>query len=383
MIMKLQTWKKISVVAGITALSFLTAGCGKKAQFASQSFSATASAGQYTKPKIDILFVQDNSASMITPLATLKPQLDGFLSSMSQSWDLHFTVMPLQSQLSFSSKWIVAQDCSGADVPAVNCIPISNVAAFNNAPTGTNYAWINIFDYATGNLDEGFKNTRLNLSSSSVTTTKFLRADAALAVIVLSNGEDASNMVFPTDFMDRGDGMMVPDFSSTDAVNSYNDFKNYVTTTLKGGTGLTRFYGVVAENNYSNCYGAPTWQGSRYMTMANDLGGNHYELCNGGLNSVLTNIKYQLDSLVEAYRFNYAVVDASHAPVVSSIVVKKNGVTIPQSTTNGWEYVAFKSNQPISYYPQNSNFRSGYMVKLNGTAEYKGTDLIDITYNKQ
>ena len=373
--------KNLSALIAISAISLIVSGCGKKSTFAKQQFSATAVASQYTRPKIDVLVVQDNSASMAVPIQSLKGQLESFLNGMDARWDMHFTVMPLQSQMSFASKWILAQDCS--EISQGNCVPMSQKAAFNNAPANTTYAWINTIDQASGNLDEGFKNTKANLSHSSATTTGFLRPDAALAVIMLTNGEDVSNMVFPNDWMDRGDGVLVPNFNSTNAVNSYNDFKNYVTNTLKGGGALTRFYGVVAQNNYSNCYGGPTWQGSRYMNMANDLGGNHYELCSGGLSSVLANISYQLESLVEAYRFNYAVIDPSSAPVVSSISVKKNGVTIPQSNTNGWSYVGFKSNQPISYYPQPSNFKSGYMVKLNGTAEYKGTDVITVDFQKQ
>ena len=398
--------KNLPVVIAILAISVLATGCGSKEHFAAQQFSATAVAGQYTRPKIDILFVQDNSASMITPLGSLKSQLNSFLTSMSQSWDIHFTVVPLQSRMSLTSKWIVAQDCSTI-TGQNNCLPLSQVSAFNNAPDGTTYAWINVFDTATANTDPGFAMTQANLADPSVTSTGFLRPDAALAVVVLTNGNDASGItqsasiqslqcwsngayhpeMFPQyDYCDRGDGVAIMNPYSQNLANSYNSFKSYITTTLKGGAGLTRFYSVAAENNYSNCYGGPAWQGMRYINMANDLSGSvgaHYDLCSGGLSSVLANIKFQLDSLVEAYRFNYAVIDATNAPVVSSIVVKKNGVVIPASATNGWTYVGFKSNQPISYYPQASNYRSGYMVQLNGTAEYKGTDVITIDFQKQ
>lgn len=361
----------------IAAATVALFGCGK-AQFEKQEFAATAVASQYTKPKIDILIAQDNSPSMTQPVATVKTQLDSFLNGMDSRWDFHFTVVPLQKVYPLASKYIVAQNCS--DIRTQYCIPASNKAAFNNTPSGTEYGWINTIDQGTGNFDEGFKNLKANLQHADMVNTGFLRPDAALAVIVLSNGEDVSNMVYPQDWMDRGDGVMVPNFNSANAVNSFNDFRDTVST-LKGGLGMARFYGVVARNNYSNCYGGPTWQGTRYMNMANALSGNHYELCNGELSTVLSNIKYQLDALVEAYRFNYVVIDGD--PVESSIVVKKNGATVPKSTTNGWSFVGYKSNQPISYYPQLSNFKSGYMIKMNGTAEYSGTDVINVTFQKK
>ncbi len=397
--------KNLPAVLAILAISVLATGCGKQEHFAAQKFSATAVASQYTRPKIDILFVQDNSDSMRTPLASLKSQLNGFLTSMSKSWDIHFTVVPLQSRLSLDSKYIVAQDCSTISSPY--CLNLSQVSSFNNAPAGTTYAWINAFNTATANTDPGFAMTQANLADPSVASTGFLRPDAALAVVMLTNGNDASGItqsasiqslqcwsngayhpeMFPQyDYCDRGDGVAIMNPYSQNLANSYNSFKSYITTTLKGGAGLTRFYSVAAENNYSNCYGGPAWQGMRYIQMANDLSGDvgaHYDLCSGGLSSVLANIKFQLDSLVEAYRFNFAVIDDTSAPVESSIVVTKNGVVIPESSTNGWTYAGFKSNQPISYYPQASNFRSGYMIELHGTAEYKGTDVIHVDFQKQ
>lgn len=382
--MKLRCNGKILPVIAVLALF---AGCGK-ATFKKQDFNAVNVAGQYTQPKIDILVVQDNSSSMATPISSLKSQLDSFLSGMDSRWDIHFTVVPLQSVMSLNGKYIVAQNCS--EITGGSCLTPSQISYFNNA--SSDYGWIRTINNAIGNTDLGFANLQSNLSHSSMTSTGFLRPDAALAVVVVSNGEDVSGISY---YDPDGDGTSEIDYGSSTSLGSFQSYKSFLVN-LKGGPDLLKFYSVVAANNYSSCYGGSAWRGYRYMSMAmkaedmpasnphksiGGVGGAYYDLCAGGLSSVLGSIAGQLNSMIEAYIFNYAVIDSE--PVPSSIVVKKNGVTIPQSATNGWQYVGYMANQYTSYYPQLSNRKTGYFIKLNGTAEYHGNDIITVDFQKK
>lgn len=373
--MKLRGSSKYLPVLAAIAVGILS-GCGKPSKFAKQEFNAVNVAGQYTKPKIDILVVQDNSSSMATPISSLKSQLDSFLSSLDHRWDYHFTVVPLQSVMSLHGKYIVAQNCS--EITGGTCLSASQISYFNNTPSGTDYGWIRTINISAGNTDLGFANIQANLSHSSMTTTGFLRDDAALAVVVVSNGEDVSGVSYHDP---DGDGTPEINYNSSTSQNSFNAYKNFLTN-LKGGTGLLKFYSVVALNNYSNCYGGSTWRGKRYMDMSIALNSAYYELCSSGsLNNVLGNIASQLNSMIQAYIFNYAVIQEE--PIVSSIVVKKNGVTIPQSSVNGWTYEGYRVDAYTSYYPQLSNKKTGYFIRLNGTAEYKGTDVITVDYQRK
>ena len=378
--------RKIPMIAMGLAASLLAVACGK-ATFEKQDIVATNIASQYTKPKIDILFVQDTSSSMSKPangnlsiIEQIKPQLDAFLNGIDSRWDFHFTVVPLHKKLPLTSKWIIAQDCS--TISSQYCLNPSEKSYFNNAPSETEYAWINTEGNAT-NIDQGFTKIKENLSDPAMTSTNFLRADAALAVVVLSNGEDISGMSYPSDYKDRGDGQLIPDWDSANATISFNDFKTYMQS-IKTAAGLAKFYAAVASNNDQNCFGLSAWQGSRYIKMASvsagGIGGAAFNLCDStALASVLTNIRAQLDALIQTFIFNYAILN--DAPIPSTIVVKKNGVIIPESSTNGWSYIGYDTKY-MSYSPSLSNQRTGYFIKMNGSAEYSGADIITIEYQK-
>lgn len=370
--MNLRGWKIV-----VLALPLLAFGCGKSAQFQKQDYSAVAIAGQYTKPKIDILVFQDNSASMVSPMASIKPQLDSFLNNLGSSWDFRFTVLPLQATMSANGKYIVAADCSTVTVGT--CLTPSQASYFNGV--GSDYGWITSYDYNIGSTDLGFQKMQSNIGQTSVSGAGgFLRSDAALAVIVISNGEDVTNVNY---WDPDGDGTSEIYYQGSNSVNSLNTFTSYLST-VKGGSGLLKFYPVVATSTSpgsTTCYGSSAFVGWRYMQAATALGGFSYNLCSGGVSSVFSSIDAQINSLIASIVFNYAVIN--EAPIVSSIVVKKNGVVIPQSSSNGWSYEGYKADSYTSYMPQLGNKKTGYFIRLNGTATYKGTDMITVDYQKQ
>lgn len=369
--MKLRGWKILPVVA----LTLLTA-CGKTSSYSKQSQSAVSVAAQYTKPKIDVVLFQDNSSSMVAPNSTIKGQLNSFLSGLSASWDFRFIVLPLQATPALSSKYIMAKDCTGIPTGSSGfyyCLDSSQASTFINAPG--DYGFINSTNTGTGNTDLGFQTMQSNLNNLSLKS--FARHDAALAVVVVSNGEDVSGISY---YDPDGDGTPQIDYNSATSQNSFNSFKNYMSGMI-GGTGLLRFYSVVANNSYSNCYGGPAWQGYRYMSMSAALNSPYYELCSNGISSALYDIGAQINAMIQSIVFNYAVIDVE--PSVSSIVVKKNGVVIPQGGANGWVYEGYKTNAYTSYLPQLGNAKTGYFIKLNGTAAYKGTEVITVDFEKK
>ncbi len=83
--------------------------------------------------------------------------------------------------------------------------------------------------------------------------------------------------------------------------------------------------------------------------------------------------------------FGYVVIPK--IPKLESVVLKIRGQVIPQSTTNGWSYetVGWQTkNIKVAYngYPDTpAVIQSGYMIKLNGSANYyKSGDSVEIAY---
>ncbi len=373
MLWKWKSWKAVPVVA-LAALTLLSA-CGKK-EFQKLNYTSSAVAGQYIyiKPKLDLVVFQDNSDSMANAMNVIKPQLNNFLSSLSSSWDYRVVVLPLLSQQSLGSKYVVATDCTG--VNAGRCLSPGDVAFFNSQIGDS--SWITSRNTAVGNNDQGFFNMNGNIDS--LNSSSFLRSDAALAMVVISNNDDHTNVSYAT----RPDGSTVGiDYTSATTINSFNYYKNYFLG-LKTSIKLNKFYAVVVGNTSSDqCSGGgAVWTGKRYMDMASALGGATFDLCNGGLSQVLNDIGGQLQVVVQTIIFNYVKI-SDVEPDPNSIKITKNGVAIPNSATNGWTYVGYLANQATSYSPVLGNYKSGYMVRLNGTAEIKGSDAITIDYQKK
>jgi hypothetical protein len=83
--------------------------------------------------------------------------------------------------------------------------------------------------------------------------------------------------------------------------------------------------------------------------------------------------------------FGYIVLPRE--PRVETLVVKINGQTIPQSTTNGWSYVGHRMNQNVKMphpNPGDENpavVRTGFMIQLNGASNYYKTgDNVEANY---
>jgi hypothetical protein len=273
--------------------------------------------------------------------------------------------------MSANSKYILAQDCSSVTVGT--CLTSAQSAAFNGS--AGDYGWINSIDSSIGNTDLGFQYIYSNMMQSSM-QNGFLRSDAALAVIVLSNGEDVTGV----SYKDRGDGVQVLDYNSATSQNSFNSYRAAFQG-FKASASLSKFYSVVAQSAYSNCWGGAAWQGKRYQDMSSALNSRSFNICGSGLSNALADIRNHLSSLVTAIEFDAVVMNDK--PLVSSIVVKKNGVTIPQGTANGWTYIGYQANQPTSYSPAAGNNKTGYFLKLNGTARYKGSDQISVDYKRE
>jgi hypothetical protein len=82
--------------------------------------------------------------------------------------------------------------------------------------------------------------------------------------------------------------------------------------------------------------------------------------------------------------FNAVVISAQ--PLLDSINVRIRGQTISQNTTNGWSYEGYKENENIKVNSDGSPNtttplrKTGYFIKLNGSAIYSSGDTIEIFF---
>lgn len=84
----------------------------------------------------------------------------------------------------------------------------------------------------------------------------------------------------------------------------------------------------------------------------------------------------------------FGYVDLLKQPKLETVDLKINGTSIPQSSTNGWTYYGYSPSlniqvkSPTDDTPETNPgvYRSGYFLKLSGTAVYTNGDAIQINY---
>lgn len=84
----------------------------------------------------------------------------------------------------------------------------------------------------------------------------------------------------------------------------------------------------------------------------------------------------------------FGYVDLLKQPKLETVDLKINGNSIPQSSTNGWTYYGYSPSlniqvkSPTDDTPETNPgvYRSGYFLKLNGTAVYTNGDAIQVNY---
>lgn len=84
----------------------------------------------------------------------------------------------------------------------------------------------------------------------------------------------------------------------------------------------------------------------------------------------------------------FGYVDLLKQPKLETVDLKVNGNSIPQSATNGWSYYGYspslniqvKSPSDDTPEPNPGVYRSGYFLKLNGSAVYTNGDFIQVNF---
>lgn len=362
-------------------LSLLLVGCGQES-FDTQYIQREINPNTIitVPPKVDIVVFQDVSASMKVPLNKVKAQVQSFLSTLDRNWDFRFIVLPLQFQDSeLALKYVIARDCE--TVLSNRCLTTDEANLYDRED-GYYDVDNNI---GLGGDDRGFKNIREALPK--LKSSQFIRSDALLVVIPLTNGNDTTDVPLE----DRGDGSLFPNFNAPKAIRSLNNFYSFLTT-IKDVDKLS-FYSITAKRQTQNCHGRFADTGSRYNEIAqkindanlNATNGKVYDICsNSEIGSVLSDIAAQMVNSTRNIHFNFIAIPRKPDP--STLKIYKNGTLIPRGGSNGWSLVldragehAYQENKATSYNPVGHK-KSGYFIEFSGNAHYTGQDSIGVEY---
>ncbi|MFO0728614.1 MAG: choice-of-anchor D domain-containing protein [Myxococcota bacterium] len=291
---------------------------------------------QLPTPQADVLFVLDNSCSMDDEQASLGANFGSFLTyaqSAGVDYQIAVTTTDVESPAG-------AFDPSGLRTPGPGRF-VDQGGGQIITPSTPNAAQVfqqntTLGTYGSGH-EQGLEGAYLALSDPNINGPNhgFLRVDAALAVIVVSDEEDQSprTVAFYENF-----------------------FRN-----IKGFQNQSQFSfsAIVSPPANPNCSGGGASAGNRYISIAQSTGGVVESICTANWGQTLSNIG--LNTFGLRGRFNL-----SAQPIPSTIAVTVNSMAVAAVTPGGvtqWRYDVGTNSV---------NFQPGFVPMAN--------NVIEITY---
>ena len=382
--MKQNRLKSFLALALVTT-SFALNGCGPQAFVPSTTTaSQNAAGGMNIPPKIDIVLGMSSNGTMRNIYPGVTTEIPKFLTNLQNSgWDYRFVSIPLSeyhptSNLSITNAVSVSNYDS--NYPVGTWLAPYPGALHDTSPAILSTLFSSIFNVSEilpsdpiDNHESGFRN-QLNFLTRSDVQSNFLRPDAMLAVITVSNADDRSDWQWGTP------GTAQLGNPTIDSSTYAADFR-----AIKGGAAAAIKYFSVVTHLATNCRGYGTWSGQRYEDMAMRLGGQSVDICNTSVADSLSVIQNNLTIYRLSFRKKYLVIGTE--PNIGTITVTKysggKSSTIPQDPTNGWTYVGavpaggvYTIDSPIPM----DQVTNGYLIELHGTAKLTGGDTADVNY---
>lgn len=305
-----QKMLKFSLVVTAAAVAFTA--CGPKAvDFSILPAGQATFQGSVANNKVDILWVIDNSGSMATKQQNLANGFDSFANVfVTKGFDFNMAIVTTDTYATTHAP-IAGQEGIFQGAPTVIT---SSTANFSNIFKAN----VQVGD--TGNADaKALDAILLSLSSGLLAgpNAGFLRSDAHLAVIVLSDADDNDSTATTTN---------VTNFLSTLKPDRFDVLsrtykKNYTISAV-----------VVDTSNPSNAAcPLPFEDGVKFKALANATNGSIASICEADFSSGLNSISQRIAEAITE-------IPLARTPNVSTLSVTFNGVPVTQDSTNGWSY---------------------------------------------
>lgn len=254
--------------------------------------------------KVDIVLMVDNSSSMLqyqTKLANEIPGMISYLDQLGMDYNVVVTTTDVRTGGN-GSKFIGTPKVLNRSVPDMVNVLKNRILA---GQTGSD-------------LEQGLVSVMNALSPSYLSTqgAGFLRDDAMLVLIFLSNEDDYS----------------------AGTAQSYIDYFDKLKPPFSTGSKawVANFLGVLDLS--SQCTTTQDYKepGLRYMGLADASGGIKGSICNTTLAQAVQNVQVRIIQLLTDFYLG-------RLPRPETIRVYVNGALVAQDATNGWSYDASKN----------------------------------------
>jgi hypothetical protein len=298
---------KLLVLGALLSPLFLACG---GSNFSLPGADATFQDTPVTNNKVDILFLSDDSSSMLSYRQQMGAQAQNMIAALNQlGMDYHIAVTATSVGAGYLGGTFIGNTYLTNSSPNV-ASTLGSMLAFTNVGS---------------DLEQGLYSVQLALSPANlnVNGNGFLRSDALLAIVVVSDDNDYSS----------------------GTVASYSQFLNTIKPPFPSGVSSWVLNYVGSLSLSSTCSQFVN-VGSRYIQMAQTNNGIEQSICNTNWSVAMGDVQVLINQILTNYYLNTQ-------PNPSSIVVTVNGVVVPQSSTNGWTLqTSTATNGSTQYYIQ-------------------------------
>lgn len=294
--------KAFSAFLGTSVVTVLMA-CSQSVRFdlppASNSFGQNVTYNN----KVDILWIVDNSSSMLKHQQNLSTQIPDLVSKLnSLKMDYHMAV--------------VTTSMGGTNPDGGRFIGTPKYVTAETPDLINNLKARMIVGEAGSNNERGLESMESALSNSYLSNEGrgFFRSDALLVVIALSDEDDKSAVTDPavyyTNFFD---GLKQP---WVDGSRSW----------------VFNFIGVLPTSTNCSTFNDYAEAGLTFIDIAKVSGGVEESICSTNLSSAVSNIRARIYQILTDFKL-------SKVPLIETITVTINGQLIPRDSVNGWDYI--------------------------------------------
>lgn len=262
---------------------------------------------------VDVLFIIDDSCSMMNHQAALAVGFDSFADGLDAS-GTDFQIGIVTTDMDFNNE---------NRGKLVGEPPILRRTDTDYRDTFAERVQVGIFGSP---MEKGLEAAEYALSPtmSLGANAGFLRDDAALLMIVVSDEEDCSDA-----------GSLGPD----NQLDCYNVPQALTPTAhfvrafngLKADPMLSRFAGIVGPQNPPPSCGAETRPGDRYAEVARLTGGDWSSICDTDWSSKMADLGLVATGI-------YTSFELSRRAREGTVEVEVDGAAVPESSTNGFTY---------------------------------------------
>lgn len=289
-------------------------GCSQKLNFDLPETADNFGQNVTYNKKVDLLWVMDNSASMDAHQQRLIQQVPDLVSKLN-SLKLDYRIFVITTDMGYGGdggRFI-------GETPYVTAATPNLVAELQSRMS---------LGEQGDNLERGLESLERVVSNDLLSVSPSLRADAFLVVNVLSNEDDKSAKTK----------------TSAPYAQYYSSYLDSVKKPWVDGSRswMMNFIGVLGnENGACTTFQNYSEAGMAFLEMVQLSGGVRESICKSSLATAVSNVRARILEILTEFKL-------SRRPVVSTIVVTINGVSIPASSQNGWVYSADRNS--IKFY---------------------------------